>query len=237
MTRMTRITVKVGTTFNSHFADSNPTWRVVSSRGGNSWNCKVVSDDWEGRSKVFGTEEIVSAIRYARTLANLSESHDDWWNSRTYGETVHYHGGFGQFVRGIVVERDGEKKMLPVALVGNWSKTDLPYRRHDGTVYYSYHVKKIRFPDDDSAMQPHESNMWESPSFSRRNVDDPSSLESIDLSDPAPLEGDAAEQARYEKIRMYVQTLMGDGYRDPRAALIIARDAIDDVLRNEGEQK
>lgn len=66
------------------------------------------------------------------------------------GDTVHYHDGFGEFVRYEVVEapednagnmhregwQKGDKVLKPVALVGKWRMSDLGP--------HNYHVRKVR---------------------------------------------------------------------------------------------
>lgn len=232
--------IKLGTTFSYAHADSTSIFTVVEKRGDNTYQCEIKAHpehgtqiDWLGTKKVFGGEEITRAIATSKLWDDFAKSADDFWRSCKVGEIVHYHNGFGQYVRGEIVRVDGENKMKPIALVGNWTH-DLPKRRIDGTVGYSYHVKKIRFPDSDSPMRPSDSTMWESKNFSKpfgpnRNFD-PTTAPALDLSDPAPLVGDAAEFARYEKLRMKLTGILGDGYADPKAALLTAHRMIGELL-------
>jgi len=105
---------------------------------------------------------------------------DDWWKHQTVGAIVHYSNGFGQYVRGVIVVENGEKKMRPTALVGNWKSYDLVTRRVDGSINYGYHAKKII---DGEAMHPSASNMVENPDF-RLSGQHPSTLPIIDLTPP-----------------------------------------------------
>ncbi len=223
--------IAIGTTFTAPLADSRSIFTVIEARGGDTYQCEVKADpiygpniDWFGHRKVYGGEEIRAELSQERMWATLRKSANEFWASRKVSEIVHYHNGFGQYVRGEIVRVDDQNKMMPIALVGNWSKHDLPRRQSDGSVFYSYHVKKIRFPGEDSSFQPNDSNVWESKNFSKPmgpNRDfDPVTAKPIDLSDPAPLEGDVAETARYEALRMKLTTVLSEGFYDPKAALI-----------------
>ncbi len=224
-------TVKVGTIFNSAHADSISEWKVVNSRGGKSWDCEIISEDWSGHRKVFGTEEILGAIHRTAMYKEIGSESDNWWSKRVLGETVHYHDSFGRFVRGVIIEHDGEKQMQPTALVGAWKPHDLPMRARDGSVRYSYSVMKILFPDEKSPMRPHSSNMYESSSFGRKDqFPDPRNEPACDLSDPPALEGEDAKLARFEKARMDISKLVGEGYANPEQTLIEARKLIDEAL-------
>ena len=72
---------------------------------------------------------------------------------------------------------DGMKQMIPTALVGEWSSSDLPKRRADGSIYFSYHVKHIA---ESTPFRPNASNMFEH----NPGKVDPRSLPAIDLSVP-----------------------------------------------------
>lgn len=212
------MTVRTGTRFFYLHADSKPEWKVVEKRGKDTWLATVVSDDWHGTKKVFGTEEIEEAIDRERRIEALFERRDNFWESRTVGEILHYHDSFGRYVRGEVVRRNDKMVFVPTALVGAWSGTDLPMRMR-----HSYHVKRILNPENDSTWQPNESSVFEAKTFSRpfgpNREFDPRTAVAIDLSDPPELEGEAAIEAKYEKLRMDLTGILGNGHRDPKAAL------------------
>lgn len=228
--------IKIGTTFYSHYADSASLFTVVAKRGADTYDCEVKAHpehgtmiDWLGTKKVFGGEEIRHKIATAKMYGRLAKEADDFWASRKVGEIVHYHNGFGQYVRGEIVRVGDQMKMKPIALVGNWTH-DLPKRASDGQVIYSYHVKRIRFPDTDSPFQPNDGNMWESKTFSKpmgpyANFN-PTTAPALDISDPAPLEGEAAAQATYEYMRMQIGRILSEGYNDPKEALITAYELL-----------
>ncbi len=229
--------IKPGTTFSYPHADSNSLFTVVEKRGADTYQCEVKAHpqhgtmiDWLGVKKVFGGEEIRGALNYSKTLSALSSRADNFWASRTVGEIVHYHNGFGQYVRGEIVATPDGMKMRPTALVGAWTH-DLPKRGRNGEVIISYHVKKIRAGE---LMSPNDGFMFESPNFSRpmgASADfDPTKTEALDISDPAPLGGDEARLASYEKLRMDLTGILGDGHRDPLASLLKAREMINALI-------
>ncbi len=230
--RKSSIKIEVGkTTFYATLADSRSLYTVMKSRGGDTYDCEVKAHpehgtqiDWLGHKKVFGGEEIRSSIAHDRALDSLFASADNFWASRRIGEVLHYHDSFGRYVRGIVVDTPKGKQMRATALVGNWTGHDLPKRGPDGEVRVPYQVKKIREGD---TWAPNESCVYEAEAFSRkRDLPDPRKMPALDISDPAPLEGEAAEAARYEKMRMDISRVLSEGYRDPKEALTTAYEML-----------
>ena len=129
-------------------------------------------------------EDVLAQLWHRQKLTDLFSAGDRWWNEREIGETLHYHNSFGQFVRGTVVEHEGEKMLLPIALVGAWKKIDLPRRYDDGTILVPYHARKIA---EGEPFRPHEANMYEHDSFRpnpKHRDFDPTTAEPIDLSVP-----------------------------------------------------
>lgn len=142
--------VRVGMTFRSPIADGNPLWKVVRRVGNAAWQC-VVEDyvtiggrkhecDFFGQEKLFSSKEILATIGWDQALANMASAGDAFYRSLTPGSIVHYHNAFNKYVR---CEVSPDHKLLPVALVGAWDKSDLPYRLANGQVYYPYHPKAI----------------------------------------------------------------------------------------------
>jgi hypothetical protein len=180
--------IRVGhTTFRSTIADGSPLFRVIEKSGRGVYKCRVEDDeeDWAGTVKHFSTSEIEHSLRMANLFSSLGDRQQDFWARRTIGENLHYCNGFNQFVRGTVIELDGEKKFKPTALVGNWSKSDLPHRRENGNIVYGYHAKKIIEGGSEAVWQPNESCVYEEPTSSYRTRGiDPTSLPAIDLTLP-----------------------------------------------------
>lgn len=209
-------------------------WRVVKSRGGDTWDCVVISDDWQGMAKVFGGEEIRRAVSSAAMWQEIASEHDSWWNARKIGEIVHYHNGFGQYVRGRIVWDvseefpNGRNAMIPTELVGNWRPYDLPHFNAAGNLVESHYVRKIR---EAETMQPNYSNMVEAVGVREGKGEDPRGKPAIDLTPP---ETDAGQQEtarlfelRQNVIAMLTVSVSADKYGEAlRKALQDARDLL-----------
>ena len=224
--------VTIGMTFPATYADSIPVWKVTKHRGGNSYDCVVVSDDWTGTKKVFGGEEILAAKRSQEFYQEMADEHDTFWNNQTVGATVHYHNGFGSFVRGVIVVEDGEKKMRPTALVGKWAAYDLPRIDAAGNFQESYHARQIR---EGTLMQPNYSNMVEAVGV-RDGETDPRGQPEIDLAVPNRTP-EQVEAHRLDMIHDQVLTFLqiSDGDERPyservREALANARTFLNAML-------
>lgn len=207
--------VNIGTTFHYPYADGNPLWRVVKARGDGTWDCVVdqKEPDWAGTKKVFGSEEISRSISASAMWDRLADRHDDFWAGVKEGQTVHYHYGFGQYVRGVVVRGEHHGKrglvMRPVAVVGAWREYDLPRWYDTGT--YSEGCHAVRMIAAGETMQPNSTSMLESADFVPPRGPtagfDPTGVAPIDLTPPLPTP-EQAETARLlgivEAIRVAV---------------------------------
>ena len=215
--------VRVGTKFRSSYKDSNPEWKVIGSRGKGAWDCVITEEslDWAGARKVFGTEEIERSLAFDRAFSRMVSSADKWWSERKLGEVLHYHNGFGEYVRGVVINSNGINKLLPTAMVGNWPSRDLPRRNEDGSVTYGYHVKKVRFPDGNSAWQPNTGCIWEHESFvgNPRFNTDPTTMPEIDLSDPPMFIGEAAVKARLLQMGKEITEIIAANRETPAVGM------------------
>ncbi len=195
------MTVNVGTTFNSSYADANPTWTVVKARGAGTWDCVIKDDlDYAGTQKVFGTEEILRSRNVAAVFEQLTNDNDTFWNSRPIGAVVHYSNGFGEYVRGIVVIdlKDNSPTMMPTGLVGNWRPNELPrFHPISGEAIIPHHAKGIL---EQKTFRPHATNIFESDpaSFLKRyaEVGDPGRLVPININLPVA----SSEQVRNKRI-------------------------------------
>lgn len=194
--------IVVGTTFFSHYADSNPKWVVCKARGSDTWDCQIAEDspDYHGTRKVFGGEEIRRSIASQVRFANMASDHEIWWNSQELGATVHYNNGFGQFVRGVIVLDKGDKKMRSTGLVGTWHPHDLPRVDATGNLIEGYHVRQIR---EGAIMQPNYSNMVEAVGIREGREVDPRGGEAIDITRPE-LTDEEKEAKRLNAIREQV---------------------------------
>ena len=209
-----------GMTFPYHLLDSNPLWRVVKHRGGDTWDCIVTDEslDYAGTHKVFGGEEIRRAKASEAMWNNLHNEHDSWWHARKIGETVHYSNGFGQFVRGRIIHEiseefpDGRNVMVCEALVGKWRAHELPHYDAAGQLQEGTYARYIR--EGGHTMQPNFSNMVEAVGV-RDGEEDPLGMPAINLTSPTPT-AEQAEAARLMAIRKEVLTALnlGDYDRD-----------------------
>lgn len=189
------IKVKIGTEFREAITDCNALWRVTSKVARGVWEVTVVNEPWEcggetydsdyaGTRRVYRTSDIVRILTWEASVARMMKAHEDYYAALELGSTIHYHNGFGQFVRCDVVvgvDKDGvEGRMLrSIALVGAWSDLDL---RVD-----SYHVRQIA---EGSLMKPNAGNLYENPdaNCSRAHADPC-------MATPLPLPMNKAERA------------------------------------------
>jgi hypothetical protein len=150
---------------------------------------KLVEIGDEYRAPVWGNGRWISLELAQRFLALRDEEDaaidkaDAWWTALKPGEVVHYHNGFNQWVRGIIVgHEDGEKAMLPTAMLGAWLSHDLPVRLDDGSAYLPTYPRRIK---EGEKMRPHASNMLEYPEFGRDwQFKDPREMAPVSLAIP-----------------------------------------------------
>lgn len=144
--------------------------------------------------------DVKSMVERDRNLQAMFASQDDWFDGLAVGTTVHYHDGFGKFVRcevkvgdednlrshdGKVRNKDliGKTVLSPVALVGNWTS---PVSRNlqTGEAVYGYHAQAII--EQRGAWRPSESCVFEAPGYSARAGEaDPANAQPVDLTPPA----------------------------------------------------
>lgn len=156
---MAKPKIAIGTTFTALHADTNAKWTVMKKRGAAAWECQITEcEDYGGTKRVFGSEEIIRSLGMGALFSKLRNAHEDFWASRKIGEIVHYRNGFGQYVRGVVVEQDGAKMMRPTALVGAWRSSDLPHYNAHGEVVCGHYATRILVGD---VMQPNAGNIVE----------------------------------------------------------------------------
>lgn len=178
--------VTKGLKFYAPIAETVALWEVKSSRGRGVYLCEVVNvpfevdgkvydSDHAGHTDVFLAERILNSINGQRYGEALHAVEDDWYQALKRGTVVHYHAGFKELVRCIVVEAlGGVKALQPVALVGVWHDDDL----EDD----AYHVKKIR---EGKSWRPSATCVYESPFFSRRDENvDPANMNPLTLPEP-----------------------------------------------------
>lgn len=200
------MSVSIGTKFRDTVADGNPEFTVtrkvrrdVLVKSHEVWACTVLKDpDHEGLVRHFSTSEIEAKLSFAKMWSDIEKKEANFWASRKAGEILHYHNGFGEYVRcRVVFDFDGTAGfgLFPLALVGTWRAHALAKRNPDGTVSYGYHARKVLGLDSDGAWQPSETCVWEnSPRLQTENPDVPN-LPPIDLSVP-PLSSEEEATAK-----------------------------------------
>ena len=181
--------IKINDTFRSSYADSNALWKVIKKKSRDVYLCeianetfeydgKVFNGDYAGIQKVFLAEEINRAINFKKVFEKIKQNCDNYYDSLTEGQIVHYHNGFGEYVRCKVNQ---DKQLVPFALVGRWRAHDLPKRLADGTVHLSYQCKQIL---NQKPFKPNASNIFEYPEFSDKNNFSPIDAPEVDISIP-----------------------------------------------------
>lgn len=188
--------VKKGLRFRKVFADSNALWEVISKKGRKVWLCEIINEpieingnkydgDYAGNQEVFQEEDILHCVQNAKFVEQLCDIHKTFYDALVPGQVVHYDNGHGQFVRCEVVQTAQGNKLQPIELLGKWLSHDLPRRKLDGSIEYSYYVHKIFNKGNDSLIEPHASNIYECNGYSKRLwVKDPSTLTPISLAIP-----------------------------------------------------
>jgi len=195
---MVRANRMIGKRFRHAYADSNALWEVKRSRGRRAYECEIVDEpveidgrtikgDYAGVRKLFDTREIEAASRWQELMERKWSEHERFYEGLRVGEIVHYHDGFGQYIRCEVVVAEavregidhpeikmGEKCLREIALVGAWRAYDL--------VPDSYHVRGIR---EHRLFHPNASCIWENPKFARREgprtLPDPTTMLALEI--------------------------------------------------------
>lgn len=161
--------VSIGTQFRSTYADGNPLWEVKRKLGPSVWEAVVMPDpvvidgktfegDWEGTTKAFRSADILASLKMAQFWKHSGDDSERWYASLKVGLFVHQKN-FRGFVRcKVVLDAEGKKAVLPIALVGEWGKSELPHRDVTGDIYLPYHAKQIA---DKEVFHAHASHFWE----------------------------------------------------------------------------
>lgn len=195
------IEVGIGTEFRSVIADGNALWRVTGKAGPNVWHAEVQPEwaeirgermmvsDYAGSTDVFTTERIAGSLHMSDVFARHASEADEFWEAQEIGTVLHYHDGFGKYVRGrvayVVTDGEGRNELVPTDLVGKWDDRDLVSWNAWGEINEGYHVRKIK---DENSWQPSPTCVYEHPRFSgprgRFAGEDPRELEPLSLEPP-----------------------------------------------------
>ena len=216
------------------YADSHATYRITATsktRATIEW--VDIGDAWVlpawGRKATIPLTKVRSILDQRDSRKAFFATTDNWWEQQTEGTIVHYSNGFGEYVRGKIVTHEGEKQMLPIALVGNWKSYDLVNRSADGSLRYGYHAGRVI---NGEPFRPNASNMVEFPGHKVRG-DDPRTLPAIALTPPGVSEAEAKLAATMRLHQAVVAALafepVGDAVADEaaiQAALLAAKQLL-----------
>lgn len=127
-----------------------------------------IHDAWrlpEAHERGLRLSDVVPQIEFNRKMKAKAEADDEWWDSQEVGTILHYHNGFGEFVRcevvdgpwasGLSGEEHTSKHLQPVALVGEWRRHNL---RPEG-----FHAKKVL--NREGGWRPNTGNIYEHPDY------------------------------------------------------------------------
>lgn len=232
---MTAKTVQVGLTFHHHYADGHPEWKVIRRVGDDCWACQIINcPDYSGTVQAFFSQQIIAAIESANRCVSRADENAEFLNKQKIGAIIHYHNGFGTYVRELVVEVNGKKMLKPIALVGNWAKHDLPSRRTRGEIYYPHNARRV--VEGELTDHLEQSTTYEHPNFVKpggdaRNID-PHKLEPISLELPI-LDGDAKVAASLWRLLQSTVDILNlprqpnEDVNDPQAPMSRLRKAFE----------
>lgn len=219
--------VSKGMRFRSAYADSNALWEVSQRIGSGVWKCFIVNEpmkirdktypgEYAGVVKSFMSAEILAANRHMDAIEHLFDEQDEWYANQPVGTIVHYHNAFNSFIRCEIVNdvmrkgigEEGTRKqhvLKPIALVGNWSKSDLPHYTGTGEIDYGYHAKSIM---EGSCWRASITCIYEHPSCNKGCMQDPRQMPAIDLTPPPMPESHKAMASVMGKVEQ-VRRLIG----------------------------
>jgi|APSaa5957512622_1039677.scaffolds.fasta_scaffold39330_1 hypothetical protein len=224
--------VKKGLTFRSVVADANALWEVrnlvsYDERGDNDpiWQCGCIEAGYETHD-VFRESKILSLANVGEARKEMLSSNDAYYKSLNIGDVVHYHDGFGQFVRCEVVDEEGSHVLKRIGLVGKWKEYDLPNRTRTGEINIPPRCRM------GTTFKPNYGTIYECDKFSgnSRVVFDPTKLDLIDLSVPEMTEKQIAVAASWTAVES-VRKLLAVSQHNPISILESAKKIIDAALK------
>jgi len=211
--------LRAGRTFSAVVNDGVFKFEIESVRNGVVTAVCEPNNEWGIDTKVFTVEEVVSSIKREAVFERYSNVDREFWDGAEDGEILHYHNGFGQFVRCEVYtnEADGEKYMRPIALVGDWHSRDLAYRDSTGEVRYGYHARSIIEPKEGKNWRSQLGNIYELMDDEQRaKYQDPAGCEPVSLEVPEPTDEDKLVYAlnNFKSTRLSSEAISGKGQAD-----------------------
>ena len=145
-----------------------------------------IHDAWqlpEAHERGLRLSDVIPQIESERKMKAKAKTDDEWWDSQEVGTILHYHNGFGEFVRcevvdgpwasGLSGEEHTSKHLQPIALVGEWRNL-----RSDG-----FHAKKVL--NREGGWRPSTGNIYEHPDYvgsSSKGIN-PTDLPALEIGD------------------------------------------------------
>jgi hypothetical protein len=150
-----------GVRFWAPLADASVQWLVVGRRAGDVWNAIVAEPIEEAGTPGHFTERQIHAyVSMDEFRARMRDEQRAYFAALPEGSIVHYHHGFGRWVRARAVRVDGETQLRPEALVGRWEPDSQT----------SYWIDRFR---ETGAWRPHWTAIYESGKEGGRWKSDP----------------------------------------------------------------
>ena len=139
-------------------------------------------------------KKIAGAKAWDKMVRRQNAATRDFWETLHVGDVIHYRNFPNEFYRGVAVRQvDGQMAMQITALVGNWSKNDLPKRGAYGQIHAPYPTQMVQ---ERRVIRPNASLIFESPTYSEPGKEtDPRTMNELDLTIPDPT---PEEQARID---------------------------------------
>jgi hypothetical protein len=226
--------ININSTFRSAYADSNALWKVIEKKSEDVYLCEIVNEpveydgkvfdgDYAGTQKVFLSQEIERSIDFKKAIDKIKRDCDDYYDSLSEGQIVHYHNGFGEYVRCKINE---DKKLVPFALVGNWRSYDLPKRLSDGTVNIPHHCKQIL---NQKPFKPSSSNIFEYPGFSNKNNFSPINSPEVNINIPEQTEEEKQTSSLWTTVNEIQKEISDNINRDPNVILSKIKEIVSNV--------
>ena len=227
--------------FHAPHADGMSLWIVKRHLGSGSWLCEIKGLEWSGTQKPFMANEILHAIHVPLAINSMVDEMDDFLQKQPEGAYLHYHNGFGQYIRKIVVKHEGKNWVKDVALVGNWERYDLPRRNSDGTENWPFSAKSVRDGELHDKLQI--STLYEHPGFrpfgGARHFD-PRTAEPIKLEIP-PMTDRELECAKNWNLIKQIESILRPNpdrtdHKDPAVSYQRLKDVQELLLSNMKEE-
>lgn len=164
----------------------------------------------------------------------LTKEDREFYASLKLGQIIHYDSNFHRFIRCEVVHQNGENRLKPIALVGDWPKEKLPHYTPEGELT----MGDADMLANEQTITPHIIFLYEYPGYGYRDKDlpEPQTLQPIEIVIPKMTERQTKDAVFYRAVRD-VREILGTKDAAPRALLVKAKKAIEEVLVQKSSRK